>query len=422
MHVLRAVAQDPYVAGSDILGEEINDIRDVAPVIKEIVSIASEYPDFVIRIHAGESDCLKDNVANSIRCIIKSLKEGQTMPHVRIGHGLYTSNLTSTKGKQLLKDIVTHDVTLEFQITSNVRLNNLSLIGKHPLKQYLKAHVNCVQGTDGCALYGTNSIDEQLALSNLLHLTHNELMQMRHVEDIIMKQGQAAFNSKMAAFLKQPKTSVSSYYETQIDQIKTRHKVLIKDAHTESAKSAFKDRIIPLPSHKTPIIIAGGSFNNDNHRTSMRSDYKQLIDELLKTVDPKRYYFVIGHRLTGYEGYLLKHNRHHDIYAFVPAQVDEATVSRISKSPLKVRVAIEPVSMGLYKSIAYEIFKRTPSVLIALDGNSAGANLIQEAKNSKKKCRLFVNPHSKVLKDKATSLQGYVTLLDDTSEVLKWTR
>ncbi|MBO6047138.1 MAG: hypothetical protein J6P61_05210, partial [Erysipelotrichaceae bacterium] len=88
----------------------------------------------------------------------------------------------------------------------------------------------------------------------------------------------------------------------------------------------------------------------------------------------------------------------------------------------KIRVAIEPVSMGLYKSIAYEIFKRTNSILIALDGNSAGANLIQEARNSKKKCRLFVNPHSKMLKEKANSLQGYVTLLENNEEVLKWTK
>ena len=86
----------PYVAGSDILGEEINDIRDLAPVIREIVRIAEDVPGYVVRIHAGENDSLRDNVANSIRCVGRAAA-GQKMPHVRIGHGLYTANLQKRK-------------------------------------------------------------------------------------------------------------------------------------------------------------------------------------------------------------------------------------------------------------------------------------------------------------------------------------
>ena len=67
--------------------------------------------------------------------------------------------------------------------------------------------------------------------------------------------------------------------------------------------------------------------------------------------------------------------------------------------------------MGVYKSISYEIFKRRESTLIALDGNSAGANLIQEAKNAKYRCSIYVSRRSRVLKSKAESLEGYVTLI-----------
>ena len=66
----------------------------------------------------------------------------------------------------------------------------------------------------------------------------------------------------------------------------------------------------------------------------------------------------------------------------------------------------------LYKSIAYEIFKRRTSVLLALDGNSAAVNMMQEAKNAKKKCRIFVNPRARMLAAKARSLRGYVTMLE----------
>ena len=79
---IRAVAADPYVAGSDIIGEEINDIRDLRSVLRELVKIAGENEGFVIRIHAGENDGLRDNVANSLECVREALAEGQKMPQV----------------------------------------------------------------------------------------------------------------------------------------------------------------------------------------------------------------------------------------------------------------------------------------------------------------------------------------------------
>ena len=144
LRVLRAIAGDPWVAGSDILGEEVNDIRDLQGLIAGIVKVAADEPDFVVRIHAGENDCLRDNVDNAVRCVKNALAPGQAMPRLRIGHGLYTANLTSAKGKQLIRDLIESRAVLEFQITSNVRLNNLSDLKGHPLKQYLRAGVFCV--------------------------------------------------------------------------------------------------------------------------------------------------------------------------------------------------------------------------------------------------------------------------------------
>ena len=96
LNVLKAVSISPYVVGSDFIGEEINDISELKPIISEIVQyVATTDNDFTIRIHAGENDSLKDNVANSIKCVKESLKEGQKMPNVRIGHGLYTPALDS---------------------------------------------------------------------------------------------------------------------------------------------------------------------------------------------------------------------------------------------------------------------------------------------------------------------------------------
>ena len=75
--------------------------------------------------------------------------------------------------------------------------------------------------------------------------------------------------------------------------------------------------------------------------------------------------------------------------------------------------------MGIYKSFAYEIFKRVPSALLAFDGNSAALNLIQEARNGRMKCRIYISPRSRGLTEKARLLEGYVRPLKDPEEVLR---
>lgn len=87
---LKGTALDPYVAGVDFVGEEINDIISLKPVFREVAKIAADDPDFVIRVHAGENDSQKENIAHSIECVRDSLASGQKMPRMRIGHGLYT--------------------------------------------------------------------------------------------------------------------------------------------------------------------------------------------------------------------------------------------------------------------------------------------------------------------------------------------
>ena len=138
---------------------------------------------------------------------------------------------------------------------------------------------------------------------------------------------------------------------------------------------------------------------------------KRLIDEMLQKEDPEAVFFVIGHALRGYEEYLVKQNAgRFRVFAMVPSMLTEDERRRLAGWGVRVRVAIEPVPMGTYKSFAYEIFKRRPSRLIAFDGNIAGANLIQEAKNSRYPCQIYVSRRCKPLRIKAESLEGYVKL------------
>ncbi|MBQ9325345.1 MAG: adenosine deaminase [Clostridia bacterium] len=423
LRCLRVVAGDPYVAGSDIIGEEINDILEMRGVIQELVEIAGAHPGFVIRIHAGENDSLRDNVANSIRCVAESLAPGQPMPPLRIGHGLYTCDLRSAKGKKLLEDMCRYGVTLEFQITSNVRLNNLSYMNRHPLRQYLQAGIRCVQGTDGGALYGTNSIDEELSLEKLLGLTFPELCRMRQAEDAILEESLRVFEKKRCTFLEAcPGGDIEQFYIRRIESAQMPRRKLWKSNGRVSAEESLKGQLTVLPEGMTPIVIAGGSFNSSGRRTQMRDEDCAFIDELVSKADPNRIFFVVGHTLAAQEGYLVRQAKgRFRVFAIVPSQITRQERTRLREAGIGVLVSIESSGMGLYKSFSYEVFKRYSSVLLAFDGNSAALNLIQEARNRRNKCRIFVNPHSRGLSEKADLLKGYVTYLQNPRQVLQET-
>lgn len=417
LRTLRAVASDPYIAGSDIVGEEINDISELRSVIGELVKIPNQLPGFVIRIHAGENDSLRDNVAESLRCVRDSLTQGQKMPRMRIGHGLYTTNLRSAAGKKLLEELKQAQAVLEFQITSNVRLNNLSDLSRHPLRDYLRAGVLCVQGTDGGALYGTNSIDEELSLEKLLSLSHSELLQMRSAEAAVQRESTEDFSQKMRIFSGNCSGDVEAYWKEEIAKEPPIQSDLWHTSGKIDAAEALKEQIKPLPEGKTPWILAGGSFSGDRRAVRLQADRMAWIDQILNHADPEKGFFVIGHQLQGYERYLVQQNRgRFEIYAFVPTLLSAAERDRLLRAGVSIRLSIEASGNGIYKSFTYEIFKRRRSVLMALDGKSPAANLVQEAKNGKEKCIIFADGRSRALRAKAKALEGYVTDLSELDD------
>ena len=439
LDVIKAIAKSPYVVGSDIIGEEINDISELKPVIEELVQYeAIEDNGFTIRIHAGENDSLRDNVAKAIECVKTSVKSGQKLPRFRIGHGLYTADLKSKEGKELLKEMVETGAVLEFQMTSNVRLNNLNNLDTHPLKQYLKAGVKCVQGTDGCGFYGFDTIDEQLALQNLLNLSTEDFMQMREVEEEIIKHAENYFEEKSKRFEEflGNRTIKEALLEVEEQNRKNSEKHNIKMRVNDNIESEkiLKEKIKELPLDKIPIIIAGGSFNAKGKETIVTEEGKKILEQLIKSVNSKNAYFVIGHKMQGYEEEIVNLNQELDknfeINAIVPRELSKQDGSKLKKTQLNgIRIAIDNDEMGIYKSFNYEIFERRKSVVVAFDGNSPVSNLVQEAKNGKGKAKIYVNEENSALRDKANSLGGYVVpfkmeenivdrILEDNPEIM----
>ena len=422
IQALKVVCKDPYVVGSDFVGEEINDIAELKMVIKEIVTkIASEDKNWTIRMHAGENDSLKSNMAKAIALVEDSLLPGQAFPYMRIGHGLYCASLKSRQGKELLTKIREHGIVLEFQLTSNVRLNNLIDLKKHPLKSYLENEISCVMGTDGCGMYGTDSIDEQIALTNFLSISDEEFAKMRKVEDTIIGRQFYNYINKSNVFEKLSEgKSVQQYYMDEFKKPFDDIRDVEFEIHKQPSYPVFKDKVVELPWDKFPIIIAGGSFTSSETTVKLSESDKQLLQALLDNLNPEKVFFVVGHRLAGHEKYIVENNKEFDIYSIIPSLMDKKQIRRLSQADIKgIRISTEPQEMGIYKSFNYEIFERRNSALFAFDGNSSIANLVQEARNGKGRARIFVHPKSEMLKAKAASLQGYVTINATPEEAIR---
>ena len=310
-----------------------------------------------------------------------------------------------------------HGIVLEFQLTSNDRLNNLNEVETHPIKQYLKNSVSCVQGTDGCGFYGTDCMEEQLALINILNLSNANLSAMKKVEDKIIADSDKYFKIKQKEFEKwlNGRNLKDAFLEEEYKNLELRknNPIILNLNKKINSENEFKEKIRTIPQDKLPIIIAGGSFNSDNRQTELTDEGKQILTELIKKVNSDKVCFVVGHKMQGYEKAIFdiskNLNKKIEVEAIIPKFISEEEKENLLNTDLNgFRISTQSEELGIYKSFNYEIFERRNSVVLAFDGNSPVSNLVQEAKNGKGTAKIYVNDKTPALNEKAKSLQGYV--------------
>ena len=426
--IIKAIAKSPYVVGMDLIGEEINNVTDFSDIIEEIVRYAiNDDEGFTIRLHAGETDAFKDNIEKALDCMKIAVPNGKKAPQFRLGHGLYVPDLNSKEGRRIISKMKDLDTVLEFQISSNVRLNNLSNLDNHPIKKYLEAGVKCVQGTDGCGFYGIDTIDEQIALRNLLDISDKDFAKMREVEEKILAKREVYFKEKSKKF-EEFLAGRTIYEALQDEEEKNLSLIDLEDINVSNPNilnsyKIFKDKIVSLPTDKMPIVIAGGSFNSKGRIRLLNEGTKKALKEFLEKVDNKNTYILIGHKMQGYERAVLdiskELNKKFNVTAVVPKYVSEDIRENLDNNQdlNGIYVSPDPSELGIYKSFNYEIFERRNSVVVAFDGNSPVSNLIQEAKNGKGKAKIYVNSDVELLKEKAKTLDGYVRLFNSDSNL-----
>lgn len=105
-----------------------------------------------------------------------------------------------------------------------------------------------------------------------------------------------------------------------------------------------------------PIIIAGGSFNAQGRETMLTEAGRKILTELIERVNDKKAYFVIGHKMQGYEKAIVdisrNLNKKFEIDAIIPKIITENTKNNILKENIDgIRISTENEDSGIYKSL-----------------------------------------------------------------------
>lgn len=305
---IKTIARSPYIVGMDVVGQELNSTKDFAEELQEIARYAMEEdPEFTIRVHAGENPIFENNVRDVLETIYREhqkLEEEKgrkmPMPRVRIGHGLYgvTDEVLSLAQKM--------DAVIEFNMSSNLALNNIESIDQIPIKKYIDNGVQVVLGTDGHGTYSTTS-KQEVILAMAAGLDERDFEKMKATEEAIIENARAREE-------KHPRiTDVKSLYseitystedgrEHYTDDIARMYKAEKKEAllslkskiSSIGVKSDEQD-IFDATEGKVPIVITGASKNNwPNISKEDQEEIAVMMQVLANTLDPEKAFIVTG--------------------------------------------------------------------------------------------------------------------------------
>ena len=313
---IKAVASSPYIVGVDFIGHESNPTTDFGEALKEIAKWAAfNDSDFVIRVHAGENPIYPDNVKDTLKIVKEGVREAEEenglklkAPQVRIGHGLYG---VDDECIALCKEL---DAIIEFNMASNLSLNNIDDITDVPVDKYADAGVRFVLGSDGMGLYST-SPEQDVILAHAAGVSVEELREMNKCEDELIKHANAVFARKDKALVKRlmrgekyadifsfkyrtdnEKPRFNKVLKQIFDEIKhKRLRDLLKFAITRSGAETDEQKVREVMKGKLPIVITGASYKGWKHISKKdREEIKLAFDLLVHVLDPEKAYIVTG--------------------------------------------------------------------------------------------------------------------------------
>ena len=332
---IKTVAKNPYVVGIDVMGHETNSTTEFGPEIKEVALWAMENdPNFCIRVHAGENPLFRNNVKDVLKIMDQARSEYAAQkgvdentvafPQIRIGHGLYGVD------KETLALCRKTGAIVEFNMSSNMALNNINFIKEVPIREYIQHGVPFVLGSDGQGIYSTFAVQE-MVLASAAGVSLDAFKKMRETEQHIIEVEQKNFTRKQQQM---QSTILSGHrfedifhaaYSTETglprfsDEITKRHAQekaqMLARVHSQLSSLGIEtdpQKVMDVMRDKLPILITGASSRTWKDISEQdQKNIGKVMRALVNLIDPKKAYLLTGGANLGVEreAHIAAHNR-----------------------------------------------------------------------------------------------------------------
>ncbi len=292
---LARLSNSPYVVGIDFMGHETNSTRQIERQLRHVAQWADRHrPGFAIRVHAGENPGHPENVRVAMDCV-----DGLDVI-LRIGHGLYGVD------DETLDRFKATDTIIEFNLNSNLVLNNIQSAAEVPMQRYLQAGVQVVLGTDGYGIYNT-SLHCEARAARLLGASVADLEAMRRTELAYLNrrfESDASTDACVPIPQSVPARHFTAEASRRSDTIRRRQRDALS-ARLQRLQINIIDveDVITSPSQRNTICIAG-AWRNAWQRMppSDQGAVREFLNRLLSQLDPTRFQLITGGTSLGVEG------------------------------------------------------------------------------------------------------------------------
>ncbi|MCI5544495.1 MAG: hypothetical protein MR368_03365 [Azospirillum sp.] len=437
---IKSVAQSPYIVGIDFMGHETNSTMEFGEELKEIAKWAAlNDPSFVMRVHAGENPLFQDNVKDVLKIVKEATQEAENesgsplkCPAIRIGHGLYG---VDEECLQLCKET---GAIIEFNMASNLSLNNIDNIKDVPLKKYIDNDIKFVLGSDGMGIYSTNP-EQDVILAHAAGVSKEDFVKMNDLEQQLISSKNKRFGEKETTFHKlldtgksfeeifKPKYSTEngethyndSVWQRKNAEIKKLQEFLNSEISRIGAETDF-DKVAKVMTDKMPILVTGASVKAwPNISKEQQDEIRTTMQVLVNVIDPNKAYIMTGGTNHGVEKQLheVAHCRNlkkEPQLAIIGTLTEEAAYQ--DKASIEENTITHAVVLSLNGKIAKRWFDLPDTVLnvvaenkgemIAIGGGGIVRDMIQRAHNMNLGINLMNGPEG-ASTEKATIMQEY---------------
>lgn len=422
------------------MGHETNPTSAFGEELKEIAKWAAKHnPDFVMRVHAGENPLFQDNVKDVLK-IIKSAteeaekEEGRRLkyPAVRIGHGLYGVD------DECLGLCRETGAVIEFNMASNLSLNNIDCITDVPLKKYADHGIHCVLGSDGMGIYSTNP-EQDVILAHAAGFSRDDLLNMNKFEERLIVRADEIFAHKQHSLSQRlargetydnifaPSYSTSDgtpHYTPEVTKRKNDEKSkLQKFLNSEISRIGAETdnaEVHKILKSRIPILVTGASVKAwPNISSEQQDEIRTAMQTLVNVINPEKVCILTGGTNHGVEKQLheaayLRNTRKSDQLAVIGTLTEDAAYTErasIESNTITHAVVLElngrqAKSWFDLPDTVLDIVKRRGGEMIAVGGGGVVRDMIQRAHNMKLGINLMDGPEG-ASTDKAAFMPEY---------------